>query len=98
MSKTALSNVEVRAALQIANNEHSHMESWAGVNIPTGNTPQSFYVFEPIVGDNHHFNAFVGSSFGVHVYESEYYGLSVYSELILTSNTSLLIMKYAPLI
>ena len=80
MSKTALSNVELRAALQVANNEHSHMESWLGVNIPTGNTPQGINVFEPVVGDNHHWAAFLGSSFGVHVYENEKWDLVIFSE------------------
>jgi len=80
MNETKVSNVEVRAALQIANNEHSHLESWAGVNVPTGNTPNGIYVFQPIVGHDHHFTVFMGSSFGVHVYENESRSLMVYSE------------------
>jgi len=80
MSKTAVADVELRGALQIANNEHSHMESWAGVTIPTGNADDGRYVFEPVVGYNKHFIAFVGSTFGVHVYENEADTLRVYSE------------------
>jgi hypothetical protein len=80
MTATKLSNVELRVGLQVANNEHSHMESWAGINVPTGNARNGIRVFEPIVGWNRHFGFFLGSSFGVHVYENEDWGLSVFSE------------------
>lgn len=80
MSTTKLSNAELRVGLQVVNNEHSHMESWAGINIATGNTPNGINVFEPIVGWNRHFGFFLGSTFGVHVYENEDWGLSVFSE------------------
>lgn len=41
-----------------------HFNGFAGLVVPTGNRPQGEYMFEPIVGNNHHVGILWGSNVG----------------------------------
>ena len=64
------------------------MESYFGIIIPTGNTHNGEYVFEPIIGRGKYWGVMFGSSLGIEIWNSEEgdkkirYELSNHSEVL----------------
>ncbi len=62
LSKTGVADVELRLGTDVLRKERYFYGSFVGLIIPTGNKPKAHFVFEPIVGRNHHWGILWGSS------------------------------------
>lgn len=69
--KEGLADVEFKLGYQPFQNECLRMYGYAGFLVPSGNRPTGAYIFEPIVGNGHHFGVFYGSHLGVNIYDNE---------------------------
>jgi hypothetical protein len=68
--KVRAADIEVRLGYDYLCEEMCHAEGYVGGLIPTGNTPNGEYVFEPIVGFNFNGGLIWGGSFGWEVWNS----------------------------
>lgn len=66
--RTAVADIELKLGYDYANEECYHADGYIGVVIPTGNKPKGEYVFEAIVGNNHHAGIMFGGSFGLQIW------------------------------
>ena len=64
MSKWGVADIELKIGYNTIEMEKCHLNSYAGVVVPTGNKPQGHLMFEPIVGNNHHFGLMLGNNLG----------------------------------
>lgn len=62
--KRGIGDVQLIVGWNYINNEHCHYNAYAGLIAPTGNRPQGRYMFEPIVGNNHHVGVMWGNNLG----------------------------------
>jgi hypothetical protein len=60
LTKWGLGDIEVTIGNQNSKCNDCQRGWWAGVIIPTGNKPKGEYLFEPIVGNNHHLGVIFG--------------------------------------
>ncbi len=60
--KAGLADLTVRLGYNSVNREDLFMSQNVGVILPTGNRPTAKYVWEPIVGNNHHFGVVGGAT------------------------------------
>ncbi len=67
--RTGVADIEIKLGYDYANEECYHADGYIGVVIPTGNKPRGIYVFEPMVGNNHHVGVMFGGSFGLQIWE-----------------------------
>jgi hypothetical protein len=65
---TGVADVELKLGYDYLNDECCEFGGYVGVVIPTGNKPKGEYVFEPIVGNNHHWGITFGSNFGAEIW------------------------------
>lgn len=84
MRKTGISMIDIQLGYGWGK-EQAHMHPYFGILIPTGNKVTSQYVFEPIIGWNHHAAIHFGSSFGIKLWENECGDRSVWYELAIDS-------------
>ncbi|MBI2775611.1 hypothetical protein HYX58_06395 [Candidatus Dependentiae bacterium] len=63
-SKTGVADVEIKLGYDWLCEETCYAYGYVGVVIPTGNKPKGEYVFEPIIGNNHHFGVMWGGALG----------------------------------
>ena len=61
LTKWGLGDIEATIGSQNHELETCQRGWWLGVVIPTGNKPKGEYLFEPIVGNNHHLGVIFGS-------------------------------------
>ncbi len=80
-AKTYLGDIAVEVGYEYFKQEYAHVESHAGILIPTGNEVRSITVFEPIVGRNKHFGLSFGSSGGLEIRNNPDVDSSVWMEL-----------------
>ena len=71
LSETGVADLELKLGYEWLVHEPCHLESYIGVVVPTGTTPKGEYMFEPIVGNGHHFGLMWGGAFGILFYEDE---------------------------
>lgn len=71
MTKTGVADIEFKVGYEWIQQEPFHLESYIGMLIPTGNKPDARYMFQPIVGQGHHWGLIYGSSLGIHIWENE---------------------------
>ncbi len=64
MTKWGVADIELKIGYNTIEFEKCHLNSYGGIVVPTGNRPQGHYVFEPIVGNNHHFGIMWGNNLG----------------------------------
>lgn len=72
LTKTGIADMEIKIGYEWLDFEPVHLESYAGVLVPTGNTPDGRFLWEPIVGQGHHPGLIWGSSVGVQIWCNEY--------------------------
>lgn len=65
---TGVADVELKLGYDYINEPNHHFEGYVGLVAPTGNKPAGIYMFEPIVGNNHHFGLMTGASLGFEVW------------------------------
>lgn len=80
LTKTGLADMEIKIGYEWLDFEPVHLESYAGVLVPTGNTPDGKYLWEPIVGQGHHPGIIWGSSMGVQIWCNEYHNRTLRAE------------------
>lgn len=68
---TGLGDIEVKLAYEWLQRIPFRLESYVGMVIPTGTRPQSIVVFEPIVGNGHHWGIMYGSTGGIQLMYNE---------------------------
>src|SRR5579872_4697457 len=69
LSETALANLDIVLGYDLVKRgEECYFEGFFGLSIPTGNHVKSEYLFEPVVGFNHHFGFQVGSNLGLELW------------------------------
>ncbi len=54
LKKTGVADVEIKIGYDSLCSEHCYVNGYVGALIPTGNRPKGVYIFEPMVGHNHH--------------------------------------------
>lgn len=54
-SKAGLADLTFKIGADLINHTDMYLSPYTGVVFPTGNKPKAVYVFEPIVGNNHHY-------------------------------------------
>ena len=70
-SKTGLADIEFRVGLDMLHKCVCNYTGFIGFIAPTGNHPNAKYVFEPMVGRNHHWGLIWGSEARFELWESE---------------------------
>ncbi len=71
MSKTGVADVELKIGYEWIQQDPFHLESYLGILIPSGNKPNSEYLFQPIVGHGHHWGILFGNSLGIQIWANE---------------------------
>lgn len=69
-TKTGVADLTVMLGCDIINHVDMYLSPYGGVVFPTGNKPKAIYMFEPIVGNNHHFGLLGGLTSYVAIAES----------------------------
>ncbi len=69
--KTGVADIEFKIGYEWLEQSPCHLESYIGIKIPTGNKPTGEYLFEPVVGNGHHWGIMFGSAIGVAIYDNE---------------------------
>lgn len=64
LSKTGVADVNLIVGYNYHTAPHAHLASYFGLIVPTGNRPRGKYLFEPIVGNDHHWGIIAGNSIG----------------------------------
>ena len=70
MTETGVADIEWKVGYEWIQQEPFHLESYLGLLIPTGNKPNAEYLFQPIVGQGHHWGIIYGSAVGIHIWEN----------------------------
>jgi hypothetical protein len=68
--KEGLADIEFKLGYQPYASDCMRMYGYAGFLVPTGNRPTASYIFEPMVGNGHHFGIFYGTHLGVNIYDN----------------------------
>lgn len=68
LKKTGVADIEIKIGYEYVRNECAYLYSYIGVLAPTGTKPTSKYVFEPILGENHHVGLLLGGSGGYEIW------------------------------
>lgn len=63
-SRTGVADVEVKVGMDYIRDECCHLDGYIGFVAPTGTRPTGVYMFEPVVGNNHHWGIMTGGSYG----------------------------------
>jgi hypothetical protein len=71
MSKTGVADIEFKVGYEWIQEDPFHLESYLGILIPTGNKPNSQFLFEPIVGHGRHWGIMLGNSLGIQIWEDQ---------------------------
>jgi len=71
MKKTGLGDIEFKIGYEWLQHEPAHTETYFGLIIPTGNTNEGEYVFEPIVGRGKSWGVMFGSALGLEIWNNE---------------------------
>lgn len=70
MKKTGLGDMELKLGYEWLDHSPTHMESYFGLVVPTGNKNNGEYVFQPIVGRGKNFGIMMGSSLGIDIWQN----------------------------
>jgi hypothetical protein len=70
-SKFGLADIEFLIGVDNKHCDIFHRSWYFGLYIPTGNTPNGEYIFEPIVGNNHHWGAILGGEYRYEIWTNE---------------------------
>ena len=81
LDKTGVADVEARLGYMFVNTDDCHMTSYIGMIAPTGNKPEARHIFEPIVGNNHHWGVTLGGRSGFTLWSNECRAVSIESAL-----------------
>lgn len=69
--KTRIADITLQMGYIFAQDEQHHVQWHVGCVIPTGNKPTAHYLFEPIVGNNHHFALKTGTFLSTLIKETD---------------------------
>ena len=63
LTKTGVDDMEIKIGYEWLDLDPCYLASYVGVLVPTGNTPTAQYLWEPVVGQGHHW-AYLGKFSG----------------------------------
>lgn len=69
--KEGIGDVEFKIGYQSQAREELRLYGYVGAIFPTGNLPNARYVFEPMVGNNHHYGFLYGSHVGINAWRHD---------------------------
>ena len=69
-TKTRIGDITLRLGYETVKKEDYYLDSFVGCIIPTGNTPKAINIFEPVVGQNHHWGIVLGNNAGIELWKS----------------------------
>lgn len=78
MERWGIADVELKLGYNTITTDHCFMNSYIGLLLPAGNRVHGRYVFEPIVGHNHHFAVMLGTSIGFAIWNWRSFDAAVY--------------------
>ena len=78
--KWGVADVEFMFGRNWDEDQHCQMDIYLGLVFPTGNRPKAEYLFEAVVGNNHHWGAFFGGSSRHTWREGDNYLISAYCD------------------
>ncbi len=71
-TETKLGDIEVKLGIEwLGDRIPCHLETYAGVLIPTGNVPKGEFIFEPVVGHGKHPGVMLGSAGGIEIWRDD---------------------------
>ncbi len=85
-SKTGVSDIEIRIGRDSVRHHTCRYGGFIGVVCPTGNRPHGHYLWEPIIGRNHHWGFIWGSSGTFFLWENEVGDSSIRLNIDLNNN------------
>ncbi len=69
LKKWGVADIELKLGYNSINCETCAMNSYLGIVVPTGTRVRGKTVFEPIIGNNHHFGVMIGNSMAVEIWK-----------------------------
>lgn len=86
MKKVGLADIELKIGMEWLEREPCHLESYIGIQVPTGTKVTGHYIFETVVGNGRHVGFMMGTSFGARIWHNEERGWDLRSEYATHSN------------
>jgi len=83
LTKNGVADIELRFGADSIRTERYFYSSFVGLIFPTGNKPKAHFIFEPIIGRNHHWGLMWGSTLSFQLISDE--DFSVHTALDLNS-------------
>lgn len=83
-TKSGIADIQILLGSQVVNTNHCFLNYTIGATFPTGTTPCAEFIFEPIIGNNHHFAAHGGFYSGFQLTSSIHSSLWFITETLLT--------------
>jgi hypothetical protein len=71
LAEHGVADVELKVGYNSCMYEGCHLSSYLGVLVPTGNKPNARFVFQPIVGNNHHSAVLYGTNIGFELWHHD---------------------------
>src|SRR5579885_2595809 len=72
LKKTGVGDIELKIGRESVHTDVAVLEGYGGLVIPTGNKPQAEFIFEPVVGNNHHLGIIMGTNYSFEMWSSEF--------------------------
>lgn len=72
LKKTGVGDIELKIGRESVHTDICVLEGYGGLVIPTGNKPQAEFIFEPVVGNNHHLGIIMGTNYSFEMWSSEF--------------------------
>lgn len=85
--ETKLADIELKGGVEWLHREPCHLESYWGFVVPTGTKVTASFLFEPVVGNGHHFGIIFGNSGGIQIWHDEVNEQSLRMEFANNSQT-----------
>ena len=71
ISTVGVSDIELKFGWEAFHSDCCHAETFLGFVLPTGTRPNGFYLYEPILGNNHHWGFITGSTLAIRAWERD---------------------------
>lgn len=76
--KWGIADIELKVGYNTVTCPTCILSSYTGVVLPTGNRVKGIYLFEPIVGNNHHFGILFGNTIGFQIWNKCSYTIAMF--------------------
>lgn len=69
--RTGVADIELKVGYEWIEQAPFHLESYAGILIPTNRKPSAEYLFDAVVGQGHHLGVIFGNHLGIEIWKDE---------------------------